>query len=750
MKKKMLALLLSGMMLVTVSCTSGNPAPTIISSDPSPSPQDEKPATESTDIFPLEPITNIDRVVTPYSKDSLSEFAMPGTQYRLNFIQHDYAKIQYISANDVVKSGAGGLVSNDLWDDSYLQDDSSIKKLNVQLQKIIKAGGRVWIYDESYYPSGSAGGLVLKDNPELISIGISQKTIEGEGKKNISWKRTDDYDRIIGAYAVLEDGSRIKIAFTKDAVEWAGTDGKWTLHIFLVSKLNVHTPSMESGGFRELPNQLSAAATKKFIDVTFEFYKKNITNFSDTVDAFFMDEPSLQEIVLNGKLSENKVSWADNVETQFYKMHGYNIALHYDSLFAGDTPDDMAVRCDYRETLAYLYAANYIGQMQAWAKANGTISSGHLTFEENIMWQVPAYGNLMTAMKNMGAPGCDNLAATYRTFLNTDVTDWLSYDWFMAPFYAGSSARMAGKQDYVMVELCPTTDGQNGNYATKADAFKITNLTFKSGVNHMNSYCQLASFKQGDVSYFKEFANYTSRMSYILRKANYDSRVGIYYPIETVQGIWKVTSDNLRDFTDDQYGTKVQKSIMKLVQGYWKAGWNGTMLDADSIKIAKIEGKALVINGVAFESLVLPYAKVMNTEVLKKLLEWEKAGGKLLFVGELPNVSTDFDKHDELAALVKGRSLVSVEDAISQSIASVDDDMTLTGQNIYADRYDMGDKKMYFYINMNNTDTKISFSNPNAKGFDLYDNMTGEIISVNGTSGEYIIPANASIFVIVK
>lgn len=750
MKKKMLALLLSGMLLMTVSCTPEGPVPTPTVGKPTPSPEDEKPSAESDDIFPLELIVNTDRVTVPYDKNALAEFAMPGTDYRIHFLFHDYAKVQYISAAQLVKDGGGGIVTNDLWDDTYLQDDNSIKKLNLQLQKIKKAGANVWIYDENVFPSGSAGGLVLQDNPEYVSIGISQKTVKGEGKKDVSWKRTDAFDRIVGAYALLADGTRIKVSYDKDSVTWTGEDGKWTLYIFAVSEMYDYTPSKESGGFRELPNQLSAAATKKFIDVTFEFYKSHIDNFSETVDAFFMDEPSLQEIILNGTLTDTKISWADNVETQFYKMHGYNIALHYDSLFAGDTPNDMAVRCDYRETLAYLYAANYIGQMQAWAKANGTISSGHLTFEENIMWHVPAYGSLMTAMKYMGAPGCDNLASTYQTFINTDVNLWDSYNWFMAPVYAGSAARMAGKQNYVMVELCSVTDGQSGAFATKEDAFKIANLTFKSGVNHMNSYTQLWSFKEGETSYFREFADYTARMSYMLRKANYDSRVGIYYPMETIQGLWKAQSTTMQDFTDGKYGTKVQNAIMDLVQGYWKAGWDGTMVDADSIKIAKIEGKTLVINGVAFESLVLPYAKIMNPDVLKKLLEWEKAGGKLIFVGELPNVATDFDKHDEVAALVKGRTLVSVDDAISQSIAAVDDAMTLTGENIYTGRYDMGDKKMYFYINMNNAPEKISFSNPGAQSFDLYDNMTGEIIAVDGTSGEYTIPANASVFVIVK
>jgi hypothetical protein len=430
-------------------------------------------------------------------------------------------------------------------------------------------------------------------------------------------------------------------------------------------------------------------------------------------------------------------------------MHGYDIGLHYGSLFAGDTPNDMAVRCDYRETLARLYATNYIGQMQSWAAANGTLSSGHLTFEENILWHVPAYGNLMTALKQMGAPGCDILAATYKTFMNKEAGLWDVYNWFMAPVYAGSAARMAGKQGYVMVELCPTTDGQNGRFATKEDAFKIANLTFKSGVNHINSYAQLWNFKEGQTNYFREYADYTSRLAYMLRKANYDSRVGIYYPIETIQGIWKARSETLQDFTEGKYGTKVQRAMMDLVQGFWAAGWDSTLVDAESILSAKTLGRSLLINGVAFDSLVLPFAKIMSPEVLKKLREWEEAGGKLLFVGELPRVASDPGRHEEVAAWARGRALESVSGAIREAVSAVGDPMTVSGANLFRSRYDMGDRKMYFIINMNAAAQGVTFSHPGATGFVLYDNMTGAVLSLSGSTGAYTLPADGSIFVVV-
>jgi hypothetical protein len=112
-------------------------------------------------------------------------------------------------------------------------------------------------------------------------------------------------------------------------------------------------------------------------------------------------------------------------------------------------------------------------------------------------------------------------------------------------------------------------------------------------------------------------------------------------------------------------------------------------------------------------------------------------------------VATDPDRHEEVAALIKGRSLLSVSTALHEAVSAVKDPMIHSGANIFLSRYDMGDKKMYFFINMNPAPQGLSFSHPQAKGFDLYDNMTGAVLSINGASGSYTLPANGSVFVVV-
>ena len=62
--------------------------------------------------------------------------------------------------------GLGGVVCNVAFQD-YLRSEENWKTLARAVAEFAKLGMVVWIYDEQGYPSGAAGGLVLKENPAI-------------------------------------------------------------------------------------------------------------------------------------------------------------------------------------------------------------------------------------------------------------------------------------------------------------------------------------------------------------------------------------------------------------------------------------------------------------------------------------------------------------------------------------------------------------------------------------------------------
>ena len=72
--------------------------------------------------------------------------------------------------------GLGGVVCNVDFRE-YLTSDEHWKTLVAGVESCAALGMVVWLYDEEGYPSGSAGGLVLQDNPayEALELALDRK-----------------------------------------------------------------------------------------------------------------------------------------------------------------------------------------------------------------------------------------------------------------------------------------------------------------------------------------------------------------------------------------------------------------------------------------------------------------------------------------------------------------------------------------------------------------------------------------------
>ena len=56
--------------------------------------------------------------------------------------------------------GAGGIVTNDAWNDQYLRNPASVKTLDEVIGKAADIGLGIWLYDEYGFPSsGAANGI---------------------------------------------------------------------------------------------------------------------------------------------------------------------------------------------------------------------------------------------------------------------------------------------------------------------------------------------------------------------------------------------------------------------------------------------------------------------------------------------------------------------------------------------------------------------------------------------------------------
>lgn len=98
-------------------------------------------------------------------KDWEEDFRNPPAVFRLHMMCHDLADPEAEDPCSRVlsraKDGVTGYVTNISWKNAgeYLKNPEAWKRLNDAVSACVKAGARVWLYDENGFPSGTAGGL---------------------------------------------------------------------------------------------------------------------------------------------------------------------------------------------------------------------------------------------------------------------------------------------------------------------------------------------------------------------------------------------------------------------------------------------------------------------------------------------------------------------------------------------------------------------------------------------------------------
>ena len=88
------------------------------------------------------------------------------------------------------RGGFGGLVSSLSFGNGYVNNPTNWDAMRGGGEALRKAGLEQWLYDEAGYPSGRAGGLVLKDHPEREARGlfatIAKSAFAPDGLRNIA------------------------------------------------------------------------------------------------------------------------------------------------------------------------------------------------------------------------------------------------------------------------------------------------------------------------------------------------------------------------------------------------------------------------------------------------------------------------------------------------------------------------------------------------------------------------------------
>ena len=504
------------------------------------------------------------------------------------------------------------------------------------VQEAAKRGVKIWLQDESDYPSGFAGGKIKKLYPELGMQGIvADIRVRVAPGQTLTMPAPSD---MLAIYAVKSSPDQqvqgvVPIPVPADGqLKWTvpyegntPNEPRLSWEVVFVRHIYVSSPTRnfnrEDGtrakdGYYTLIDYLDADATRAFLKITHETYRQAIGDeFGKTVLGFFGDEPDYS---IAGS------PWTPRLLEEFQKRKGYDLKPYLPMFFTGKLTDEaQRARADYFDVWSGIFQNSFFGTQAEWCAKYNVEYLVHLNHEETMMALVRSEGDFFRDMRYVQVPGIDNLSQLVPNAVHTPDGTWNINNNF--PKLASSAAHLFGKPKV-------WTEGAGG---PGIDGKYQLDFQLVRGVNALQIRVPIRGGFGGEASgpppavppQAPMLAWYADRAGYLMAIGRPAAQVGLYHPTNSM---W------MGDQEADRSTTKLGWQLLE-----HQVDWD--YFDEQSLtSLATIEnGGFRNLSGQVYRAIVVPSSTVITRTGLERFQALVKAGGKVIFVGKTPGLVVD-------------------------------------------------------------------------------------------------------------
>lgn len=583
--------------------------------------------------------------------------------------------------------------------------------INAAVDEGKKLGFNLWIYDEMNFASGWAHGRIYEENPNFQEqhLDLIEKDVSGP-LHFVDWGVPDGFPEYV--YICKPDYSNPK-EVTKDIWDWQLVtdipEGPHKILFFMRRNSGLTHPFTRPAHI----DRLNLDATKAFIRLSHEEYRKRFSaHFGKTIQGVFTDEPGFYHNLWN----KNPASlvWTRNLPEFFRKRCGYDLKDHLICLWK-DVGSFRQVRCDFYDTVAEMFCANYFKPISDWCRKNRLKFTGHLEWEEGFGHHIQFSGHLMKPLRLLDIPGIDKIDRNKRRLtekIGSSVTHLSGKERTLSETYACSS------WDLTLEEMKAVCDWQ---YARGVDF--LNPHAFYYSIREERKFESHPSEGHNNIfwPHFKTFADYVTRLSYVLTRGKHSAPVALYYPIYTA---WAMRNPDIEKNQQlDKFSDFFDETGIKLMENQI----DFDVVDDGFLSEANIDNGAFKIAGEKFSVIMLAGTSVLPDRTVAILRKFVEKGGNIVVVGTRPSsiVHCPSNKKTEIGIpelfkndgseikVGKGRIVFAdkIEDAISILRKKEFCDLILKGENPnikYLRRTGDG-WDLYFVINESEHPAKTGF-----------------------------------------
>lgn len=607
--------------------------------------------------------------------------------------------------------------------DTECSGDEFLDIVKACTEKAKETGLNVWLYDENRSPSGSIAAKDPKNRQKylFITTNKSEDAISPEQAYNLG------KDCFVAAYdVILNDDGTLKDY--KKIDENQDATGK-KLYAYMCTQKADNT-QLNSWAYI---NTLDRRTVKEFIKISYENYKKAVgEHFGTVIPAFFTDGAEFPEKgSLSSPLADEsvRIPYTMGFENAFKEEYGFDI-LNFIPELIYELPNGKVSRARYcfHDFTSTLYVNSFIKTCGDWCRNNKTLFTGRIMNEPRLDEQTHYTGEAMRAYSQFDIPGINIL------FNQTEFTSVKQ---------AQSIARQYNKEGVI----CELWGVSNRDFSFKGHKFQgdmLAAMGITARAIHLAPASMKGEGKRACVApvgyqspWYKKYnciEDHFARLNTALTRGVPEVKIGVIHPIEScwlhwgpkaqTLGIIEQLEENFANFT--KWMLEAQLDFDYISESLLEDIYEGT---EEKFKVGNMQ----------YDVVIVPACETLRSFTLKALTEFNKKGGKVIFMGECPKYTDGVDSKKPLALAKKSAVIPFSKNALINSLHDQrtieirNANGTLSPEFVYQMRAD-GNSKWLFIAHMyqqkvseRSIEKTITIKIKGEYAPVLYDTLTGQI-----------------------
>ena len=657
-----------------------------------------------------------------------ARFRNPPNEYRL---------VQYGLKEQTLEKyplyGIGGAMAF-FYEELYQSGTSGPQRIGPLVDAAREKGMKVWLADDFGYPSGMAGGRVVRENPAYEVRGLAMITKHGTNTGPVAIELPAGAERFVSAvlYPLVDccpdmtRGQTVPVGST--SVDANGLTGPWQLCAFATVVRDKGTQAQSTMEFKHTGHYadlLNPDAVARFIANMHAPIVAQVKDPPATVEGFYANEPNLMQLQFAGNEALFAcMPWTGQLPQKFQQMHGYDLLPRLGALYEGDATESRRVRIHFQQTVGEMLAVNFARQIREWCNARGVHSSGHFVLTEYLGMQVANYGDYLKVFSEfdipameIGIPNPDQFS-TFRDQLAQFVT----------------AVAVWKERDTTLCLLDPIIQGGGLRRLSPATPLvrHAANMALLDGVNTFSSYMPLDANPDGSAAgytthEYRALNEYLGRICLLLRGAQPATSVALYYPVAMFQADYRPSKQSWPVLLPTY--DKRQAAMDHTENALREAGITFTLVHPEAVSQSDVTQGVMKIGAGSYRYLVMPQMDFLPLAVLHKIKAFEAGGGTVLWVDTKPEHGEYAQEDRSVAATLKTANVIGPADLAAHIPTPYPANFNLRFEpgsgHLSVARFQRKNQPLYLLVNPTDQPIKASAQSAVASTVQVFDPTTG-------------------------